>query len=130
MQTTIGQNLDLMIGTPDKTRSNFDFTHYTTENYDTIVKWKTAYYSFYLPVANALYLANIDDKKIHIIVKEILLEMGHFFQVQDDYIDCYGDPKITGKIGTDIEEAKCSWLVTQALKKCSQDQKQLLEVIS
>ncbi len=47
---------------------------------------------------------------------------------KDDYIDCYGDPEITGKIGTDIEESKCSWLVVQALKKANPEQLAMLEV--
>lgn len=48
--------------------------------------------------------------------------------VQDDYIDCYGDPSVTGKIGTDIEECKCGWLVVQALKIVSPEQKEILQV--
>lgn len=43
-------------------------------------------------------------------------------------MDCYGDPEVIGKIGTDIQENKCSWLVIQALKKATESQRQILEV--
>lgn len=48
--------------------------------------------------------------------------------VQDDFLDCFGDPAVTGKVGTDIEENKCSWLVVQALNKASPEQRQILQV--
>jgi farnesyl diphosphate synthase len=35
---------------------------------------------------------------------------------------------VIGKIGTDIEDNKCSWLVVQALGKASEEQKKILEV--
>ena len=47
---------------------------------------------------------------------------------QDDYLDCYGDPAVTGKVGTDIEENKCSWLVIQALQRATPEQREILEV--
>jgi len=55
------------------------------------------------------------------------VEMGEYFQIQDDYLDCFGDPDVIGKIGTDIQDNKCSWLVVQALNKCDTKQRSLLE---
>ncbi|XP_022861972.1 farnesyl pyrophosphate synthase 1-like, partial [Olea europaea var. sylvestris] len=90
-----------------------------------IVQYKTAYYSFYLPVACALLMSgeNLDN---HVDVKNVLVEMGTYFQVQDDYLDCFGDPEVIGKIGTDIEDFKCSWLVVKALELCNEEQKKTL----
>ncbi|GLH15155.1 Farnesyl pyrophosphate synthase [Gryllus bimaculatus] len=101
---------------------NFTMTRYTA-----IVKYKTAYYSFYLPVALAMHMAGFQDEEMHRQAKTILLEMGHFFQVQDDFLDCFGDPEITGKIGTDIQDGKCSWLVVVALQRVTPEQRAILE---
>uniref|UniRef100_A0A0D9WAK0 Farnesyl pyrophosphate synthase n=1 Tax=Leersia perrieri TaxID=77586 RepID=A0A0D9WAK0_9ORYZ len=143
LQTSLGQMIDL-IGT--HTGAD-DLTKYSIEGhvihlpnlsieldsdaahiqYRRIVKYKTAYYSFYLPVANALLLsgAKLEDFSG---LKDILIEMGIYFQIQDDYLDCFADPNAIGKIGTDIEDHKCSWLIVQALGHADNNQIEVLHV--
>ncbi|XP_032701128.1 farnesyl pyrophosphate synthase isoform X1 [Lontra canadensis] len=122
-QTEIGQTLDLITAP----QGNVDLGRFTEKRYKSIVKYKTAFYSFYLPVAAAMYMAGIDGEKEHANAKEILLQMGEFFQIQDDYLDLFGDPSVTGKIGTDIQDNKCSWLVVQCLQRASPEQRRLLQ---
>ncbi|XP_012870694.1 PREDICTED: farnesyl pyrophosphate synthase isoform X2 [Dipodomys ordii] len=122
-QTEIGQTLDLITAP----QGHVDLGRYTEKRYKSIVKYKTAFYSFYLPVAAAMYMAGIDGEKEHANAKKILLEMGEFFQIQDDYLDAFGDPSVTGKIGTDIQDNKCSWLVVQCLQRGTPEQRQILQ---
>ncbi|KAM5200927.1 farnesyl pyrophosphate synthase isoform 2-T6 [Hipposideros larvatus] len=122
-QTEIGQTLDLMTAPQDKV----DLGRFTEKRYKSIVKYKTAFYTLYLPVAAAMYMAGIDGEKEHSNAKKILLEIGEFFQIQDDYLDLFGDPSVTGKIGTDIQDNKCSWLVVQCLLRASPEQRQILQ---
>lgn len=122
-QTEIGQTLDLITAP----KGNVDLSRFTERRYKSIVRYKTAFYSFYLPVAAAMYMAGIDGEKEHSSARKILLEIGEFFQIQDDYLDLFGDPSVTGKIGTDIQENKCSWLVVQCLLRASPEQQQILQ---
>lgn len=93
-----------------------------------IVVYKTAYYSFYLPVALSLHMAGVTAPSAFQKALDILIPMGEYFQVQDDYLDCYGTPEQIGKIGTDILDNKCSWLINKALAKASDEQRKVLDV--
>ncbi|KAL3163202.1 hypothetical protein ABBQ32_009605 [Trebouxia sp. C0010 RCD-2024] len=122
-QTAHGQLLDLTTAPLGTT----DLSKFTVNNYMRIVTFKTAYYSFYLPVACGMLIAGINDPAAFQTAKEILLIMGQYFQIQDDYLDCFGDPDVIGKIGTDIQDNKCGWLVVQALQKASSSQQQIIK---
>lgn len=122
-QTEMGQLLDLT-SQPNTTKNNLNL--FTLDTYKKIVEYKTAYYSFYLPVALAMYMGNVATSENLDAAKIILLKMGEYFQIQDDYLDCYGAPEVIGKVGRDIEENKCGWLVVQALLRCSSEQREIL----
>ncbi|KAJ1702427.1 hypothetical protein LUZ63_002206 [Rhynchospora breviuscula] len=121
LQTSFGQMLDLVYSH----ESERDLSKYNMPAYRRIVQYKTSYYSFYLPIACALLLHG-EKPENFTDVKNVLVEMGILFQAQDDFLDCFGDPEVTGKIGTDIEDHKCSWLIVQALERGNDDQLKVL----
>ena len=59
-----------------------------------IVTYKTALYTFYLPAACAMYLCGLDGEKQHEIARDVSIQLGRYFQIQDDYLDCYGAPEV------------------------------------
>ncbi|DAZ98846.1 TPA: hypothetical protein N0F65_002571 [Lagenidium giganteum] len=123
-RTELGQLLDL---TSQPLDADPDFTRFTMDRYRKIVINKTAYYTFYLSVACAMILHGVVDDASHEVAKKICVEIGQYFQIQDDYLDCYGDEAVIGKVGTDIQDNKCSWLVIQALQRATPEQTSLLK---
>ncbi|ODM99218.1 Farnesyl pyrophosphate synthase [Orchesella cincta] len=114
-KTVFGQCMDCLMG-----KCNDILGCFTMERYAAIVKYKTSYYTMYLPVLVAMIMAGKgSDKELLQTVEEIMLGIGYYFQVQDDFLDCFGNEAVMGKIGTDIQENKCSWLVVQAVQKCN-----------
>ncbi|AOA60786.1 Farnesyl pyrophosphate synthase [Komagataella phaffii CBS 7435] len=122
-QTELGQLLDLITAPED----HVDLSKFTPAKHSFIVIFKTAYYSFYLPVVMAMYLSGITHEKDLQQAEHILIPLGEYFQIQDDYLDCFGKPEDIGKIGTDIQDNKCSWVINQALRLASPEQRQILD---
>lgn len=55
------------------------------------------------------------------------LQIGTAFQIQDDYLDCFGNPETFGKqVGGDIIENKKTFLYIHALELLSEEDKQQL----
>eukprot|EP00252_Welwitschia_mirabilis_P003302 TRINITY_DN13396_c0_g3_i2.p1 TRINITY_DN13396_c0_g3~~TRINITY_DN13396_c0_g3_i2.p1 ORF type:complete len:178 (-),score=40.41 TRINITY_DN13396_c0_g3_i2:215-748(-) len=93
--------------------------------YFQIVRGKTAYSSFYLPVACALLL---DGKNIeeNVLLKEITMKIGTYFQVHREYMNYFGVQEVNGKIEAESEDLRCSWFMLQACKRANDNQLQQL----
>ncbi len=122
-QTEIGQLCDLITAPED----NVDLSKFSPEKHHFIVVYKTAYYSFYLPVALALHYCQLATPKNLKQAHDILIPTGEYFQVQDDYLDCYGAEADIGKKGTDIVDNKCGWVINEALEHANPQQRKLLD---
>ncbi|KAI8467621.1 MAG: farnesyl diphosphate synthase [Monoraphidium minutum] len=123
-QTSHGQLLDLTTAPP---AGAIDLSRFTKDAYMRIVTYKTAYYTFWLPVACGLLLAGETRPEALDLARDICVEIGQYFQIQDDFLDCYGDPEVIGKVGTDIEDSKCCWIVCTALEVADADQKEVIK---
>eukprot|EP00457_Paulinella_chromatophora_P008462 gb/GEZN01008495.1/.p1 GENE.gb/GEZN01008495.1/~~gb/GEZN01008495.1/.p1 ORF type:complete len:392 (-),score=80.86 gb/GEZN01008495.1/:181-1356(-) len=126
LQTQMGQMLDL-VSQPQGTKNPEILKKFTLDTYRKIVIYKTAFYSFYLPVACGLHLMGFHSEAQLAMAKNICVELGEKFQIEDDWLDAFGDRKKIGKDGTDIKDHKCTWLVVMALLKMSQEQRATLE---
>ena len=119
LATQMGQMLDLT-SQPLGRRETAILHSFNLQMYTRIVTHKTALYTFDLPLAAGLLLTNFSDPAALANVKQIAVQLGVKFQIQDDYLDCYGRPEVIGKIGTDIKDHKCSWLVVKAREAMEQ----------
>lgn len=76
-QTSHGQLLDLITAPAGQA----NLSQYTIDTYMRIVTYKTAFYTFYLPVACGMLLAGITDGAANKLATDICIEMGRYFQV-------------------------------------------------
>ncbi|KAL5336818.1 isoprenoid synthase domain-containing protein [Aspergillus crustosus] len=121
LQTELGQHCD---GLASASVGQIEI--FTWAQYGFITAKKTAYYSFYLPLTIPLLYLNMAMPGKLKEIYDVSMLMGLVFQARDDYLDVYGDATVTGKIGTDIQEHRCSWLSVQAVLLCNEEQKRVL----
>ncbi|RDX45501.1 farnesyl-diphosphate synthase [Polyporus arcularius HHB13444] len=125
-QTELGQLIDLITAPED----HVDLSKFSLAKHQKIVIYKTAYYSFYLPVALAMYMCGIPhtpSNDPYELAQSILIPLGEYFQVQDDFLDFAAPPEVLGKIGTDIIDNKCSWCINTALALATPEQRKVLD---
>ncbi|KDQ49721.1 hypothetical protein JAAARDRAFT_617078 [Jaapia argillacea MUCL 33604] len=130
--TEMGQLIDLITAPED----HVDLSKFSLDKHRLIVIYKTAYYSFYLPVAAAMYMCGIPASTTtpngttsdpYKLALDILIPLGEYFQIQDDFLDFAGTPEQIGKIGTDIIDNKCSWCINTALAVATPAQRKVLD---
>ncbi|KAK0215931.1 isoprenoid synthase domain-containing protein [Armillaria nabsnona] len=130
-QTEMGQLIDLIAAPEDKVY----LSKFSLKKHSLIVTYKTAYYSFYLPVALAMYMFHVPQSypsekqtiEPYALAKSILIPLGEYFQIQDDFLYFSGTPEQIGKIGTNILDNKCSRCVNTALVVCKPEQRLVLD---
>jgi farnesyl diphosphate synthase len=123
LQIEIGQSYDLLTASKDYG----GLSQFTREKYGFIIEKKTAYYTSYTPMALPLVYLRLATSRNLSEVYRVALSLGQYYQVRNDYLDVFGDPEITGKSGSDIQENKLTWLILEALERCDGDQKNVLE---
>jgi len=108
VHTGIGQTMDCDAeGSVDKM---------TKARYDKIVHFKTTFYTFEFPIVAGILLCDLaHEEELTRQARVASRVMGRMFQVQDDYLDCFGNPAITGKVGTDLGDGKCTWMIIHAM---------------
>jgi farnesyl diphosphate synthase len=81
-------------------------------------------YMTYIPATYTLGSTSMQPYKLAL---DILLPLGEYFQIQDDFLDYSGTPEQIGKIGTDIIDNKCSWCINTALAVATPAQRKVLD---
>jgi len=89
---------------------------------------KTVWYSAILPLTFGAILAGKKDDKWFLDLKQYAQILGRIFQIQDDIIGSFGDPKKTGKSNTsDIADGRWTVLVEILWKKAGKKDREILE---
>ena len=85
----------------------------------TIHQYKTIWYTAILPLSFGAILAGAGQKQLDSI-KQIATIIGSIYQIQDDILGSFGDPKITGKTNNqDIQEGRWTILIELLSKELS-----------
>jgi geranylgeranyl diphosphate synthase, type II len=108
---------------------NFETTdHVTPEEYMEMIKLKTSVlFGASMEIGGIIGGASEDDRRK---LYDFGLYTGLAFQIMDDYLDAFGDPKTFGKkVGGDIVLNKKTFLLTNAMKLATVEQKARIEAL-
>lgn len=91
-----------------------------------IARYKTARYTVERPLHLGAALGGA-SAELMTALSEYALPIGEAFQLRDDVLGTYGDPRTTGKpCLDDLRDGKCTLLVAFAMREADEEQRQLL----
>jgi geranylgeranyl diphosphate synthase type I len=112
-ETAVGQYLDLLASAPAVPSLVTAWK---------VVQYKTAKYTFERPIEIGALLAGASENQIRAL-SEFALPLGEAFQLRDDLLGIFGDPKTTGKSALDdLREGKQTVLVCSAYERATAPQ--------
>jgi geranylgeranyl diphosphate synthase, type I len=101
----------------------------TTDEVLSLYKYKTARYTFSLPFTLGGITANIPNTEI-LNLEKLGEQLGIIFQLRDDVLNLFGNPKFTGKpVGSDIREGKKTLAIVRLFTHASNIDRQKLQSI-
>lgn len=118
-QTIVGQIVDILLPHERAAERDVFLTH----------RLKTAGYSFHLPLQIGMILGGATRRQLA-AVAGFAVPVGVAFQIQDDVLDVFGDPKRLGKpVTSDIQEGKQTLLIVYARALGTPRQRQRLHAL-
>ncbi|MFA6006602.1 MAG: polyprenyl synthetase family protein [Candidatus Paceibacterota bacterium] len=113
VEVCLGQYLDLMSPAGSKVPSRDIVAQ--------IMEEKTSKYTMTAPLTSGLLMIDAPSEW----VRDFGTNLGIAYQVADDILGVYGDPRVTGKSAdSDIREGKATFLVWSVLESATSDDKQ------
>jgi geranylgeranyl diphosphate synthase type I len=116
---TLSKLNEYLLGTGYGQILDIEFDYKDEVSWDDILKvrtYKTAYYTFVMPLAVGAILGGASDKTLRLL-EAYGIPVGIAFQLVDDILGVFGDPKKTGKSNeSDIRDGKKTFLYAKTLE--------------
>lgn len=107
--------------------TELSFAPYSAGDAIKVAQYKTATYSFVVPLLTGAKLAGIDSKR-STILETYAKSLGIAFQLVDDILGIFGNQLETGKSNSsDITEGKMTYMIEQALTTMSDNERKIFD---
>jgi len=112
----------------DMTAEKLGIADFDMDIFKTSAVNKLGYFVVYFPVGLAMIMNGYKDPKVHNDVKDLMVNLGIFYQAHYDFYDYYGGYFARlEETDCDIENGALSWLIFKAMEIGSDDQKLILK---